>query len=166
MYFSFQLSKIPASAQAKTCPFYQAVIKYLWWFLWCEPPFASYYLKVISPRTAHRASPHQAPRAQDWCQAVCKDPQRPRWFALNGLMAWHGLEPCPAHPDQGSTLESQSCERKNSALRVAESYLVPLSQSLCAHIWETATSRKNPLPLRGQPESLCPLGSAGEFQLG
>lgn len=82
-------------------------------------------------------------------------------------MAWAGnhCTPCPAHPDQGGALESEHRERKNAAVGVAVSYLGPLSQSLCAHICETATSQSpNPLTLRGQPESVCPLGSTGEFQ--
>lgn len=63
-------------------------------------------------------------------------------------MAWAGNHPtpCPAHPDQGSLLESQHHERRNSALRVAMSHLAPLSQSLCSQMW----NRKNPLTLRSQ----------------
>lgn len=44
------------------------------------------------PESDHNTSPHQAPRAQDRCQAVRKDPQGPCLFAQNDLTAWHGLE--------------------------------------------------------------------------
>lgn len=36
-YVCFEFNKIPTSAQAKTCPFHQNVITYLWWFLGCKP---------------------------------------------------------------------------------------------------------------------------------
>lgn len=52
----------------------------------------------FSSESDHHTPPNQAPRAQNWCQAVHKDLQGPCLFAQNDLMAWHGLESTLCHP--------------------------------------------------------------------
>lgn len=68
----------------------------------------------FSSESDHHTPPNQAPRAQDWCQAVRKDLQGPCLFAQNDLMAWAGKHfmPCSVHLDQLDTYKCKIRERK------------------------------------------------------
>lgn len=81
----------------------------------------------FSPESDHNTSPHQAPRAQDWCQAVRKDPQGPHSFSQNDPMVWHGLE---------TTLHHALFTRINQTLTSPNNVKgeIQLSRSLCVSL--------------------------------
>lgn len=92
------------------------------------------------PESSHNTSPQQAPSAQDWCQAVRKDPQGPfkGSFAQNDPIAWHGLESTLYHAL--FTWINRTLMRPNNVkgeIQPCISLAVMKSTFMCPHLWNS-----------------------------
>lgn len=75
----------------------QAVVKCLWWFLWCKPLFIWYQPKAVtlisllSQTTTHLH--HEFPEITTTVARLSsKTPEGPCYFVQCDLMSWNGLE--------------------------------------------------------------------------
>ena len=99
----------------------------------------------FSPESDHNTSPHQPPRAQNWCQAARKDLQGPCSLAQNDPMAWNGLETTLHHAP--FTRINQTLTSPNNVKGEIQLFrslcdrcdrLAPLkSMSACTHLWNS-----------------------------